>query len=234
MNNLSIAYDSFRRLEALPATKNWGVSGGLAACPQRARGPGMSVVTGILPGVDEIPGSVDDVITLARSGRPLDYLFFWGHRPQRDGTIGAGCLSQWWPSAFTVDGVRFSTAEHYMMWRKALLFGDEEAAQRIVVASHPRQAKMLGRRVRGFDEQIWADQRRAIVTQAAVAKFGQRAELRDFLVGTGRRILVEASPTDRIWGIGLAATDERAADPARWRGLNLLGFALMAARDQLS
>ena len=121
-----------------------------------------------------------------------------------------------------------------MMWRKALLFGDEEAAQRIVAASHPRQAKMLDRRVRGFDEQIWADQRRAIVTQATVAKFGQRAELRDFLVGTGRRILVEASPTDRIWGIGLAATDERTADPARWRGLNLLGFALMAARDRFS
>ncbi len=189
--------------------------------------------TGILPGVDEVPGNVDDVITLARTGRRLKYVFFWGHRPQRDGSIGTGCLSQWWPSAFTVDGVRFATAEHYMMWRKALLFGDEETARRIVAASHPRQAKMLGRRVRGFDEQTWAEHRRAIVTDAGVAKFGQSAELRDFLVGTGERILVEASPTDRIWGIGLAATDERTADPAQWRGLNLLGFALMAAREKL-
>lgn len=189
--------------------------------------------TGILSGVSELPGTVDEVITLARAGRRLKYVFFWGHRPQRDGAIGTGCLSQWWPSAFTVEGVRFATAEHYMMWRKALLFGDEESAVRIVAASHPRQAKMLGRRVRGFDEQTWADERRAIVRAASVAKFGQRAELRDFLLGTGERILVEASPTDRIWGIGLAATDERVADPASWRGLNLLGFALMEARAQL-
>lgn len=193
----------------------------------------MSVVTGILPVVNEVPETVDDVIELARSGRPLKYVFFWGHRPQRDGSIGTGCLSQWWPSAFTVDGVRFSTAEHYMMWRKALLFGDEETARLIVAASHPRQAKMLGRRVRGFDEQTWVQHRWSIVTQAGVAKFGQRPELRDFLIGTGERILVEASPTDRIWGIGLAATDERTADPAQWQGLNLLGFSLMAAREQL-
>ena len=188
----------------------------------------------MIPGVNQMPSDVDEVIKLARSGRRLKYVFFWGHRPQRDGSLGTGCLSQWWPSAFTVEGVRFATAEHYMMWRKALLFGDEEAAQRIVVASHPRQAKMLGRRVRGFDEQVWAAARLGIVTEAAVAKFGQRPELRDFLVGTRERILVEASPTDRIWGIGLAATDERTADPAQWRGLNLLGFALMRAREQLS
>lgn len=193
----------------------------------------MSVVPGILCGVSEVPGTVDEVITLARTGRRLKYVFFWGHRPQRDGAIGTGCLSQWWPSVFTVDGVRFATAEHYMMWRKALLFGDEEAAQRIVAASHPRQAKMLGRRVRGFDEQTWEAHRRAIVREASVAKFGQRAELREFLVGTGERILVEASPTDRVWGIGLAATDDRTADPSRWRGLNLLGFALMEARSTL-
>jgi ribA/ribD-fused uncharacterized protein len=193
----------------------------------------MSVVVGIIVGVSEVPGSVDEVITLSRSGRRLKYVFFWGHRPQRDGGIGTGCLSQWWPSVFTVDGVRFATAEHYMMWRKAQLFGDEEAARRIVVASHPRQAKMLGRRVRGFDEQTWAERRRSIVREASVAKFGQRPELREFLIGTGERILVEASPTDRVWGIGLAATDERTADPARWRGLNLLGFALMEAREQL-
>ena len=193
----------------------------------------LPVPPGILSGVSEQPSDVDDVIMLARSGRPLKYVFFWGHRPQRDGSIGTGCLSQWWPSAFTVEGVRFATAEHYMMWRKALLFGDEESAVRIVAASHPRQAKMLGRRVRGFDEQTWADERRAIVREASLAKFGQRPELRDFLLGTGERILVEASPTDRIWGIGLAATDERTTDPARWRGLNLLGFALMEARAQL-
>ncbi|MEV4706467.1 NADAR family protein [Actinoplanes sp. NPDC049316] len=181
-----------------------------------------------------MPRTVQDLITLGQSDERVKYLFFWGHRPQRDGSIGAGCLSQWWPSTFTAEGVTFASAEHYMMWRKALLFGDDEAAGRIVAASHPRQAKMLGRRVHGFDEEVWAAHRYGIVVDASVAKFGQHAELRDFLVGTRRRVLVEASPTDRVWGIGLAAADERAADPARWRGLNLLGFALMEARDRLS
>src|SRR3954454_16885824 len=130
----------------------------------------MSEGSGILPDVEEMPSSVDEVVALAQTGRRLKYLFFWGHRPQRDGSIGKGCLSQWWPSAFTVDGVRFTTAEHYMMWRKALLFGDEEAARRIVAASHPRQAKMLGRRVRGFDEQTWVAERAGIVAEASFAK----------------------------------------------------------------
>ncbi|MFI7598919.1 NADAR family protein [Actinoplanes sp. NPDC049681] len=181
-----------------------------------------------------MPRTVDDLLAAHRSGKRIKYVFFWGHRPQRDGGIGTGCLSQWWPSAFTVDGVRFATAEHYMMWRKALLFGDEEAAGRILAAGHPRQAKMLGRRVRGFDEAAWVAERYEIVVDASVAKFGQRAELREFLAGTGKRVLVEASPTDRVWGIGLAATDEGVGDPARGRGLNLLGFALMEARGRLS
>ncbi|WP_306215529.1 NADAR family protein [Actinoplanes sp. RD1] len=175
-----------------------------------------------------------DVASLAASDQPLKFLFFWGHRPQRDGSIGSGCLSQWWPSAFTAEGVRFTTAEHYMMWRKALLFGDEESARRVLVASHPRQAKMLGRRVRGFDEAVWERERRAIVRDASVAKFKHHADLRAYLLGTRRRVLVEASPVDRVWGIGMAATDEGVEDPGRWRGLNLLGFALMEAREALS
>ena len=181
-----------------------------------------------------MPRTVQDLIALQRKQERIKYVFFWGHRPQRDGSIGTGCLSQWWPSAFTVDGVTFAAAEHYMMWRKALLFGDDESARRIVTASHPRQAKMLGRRVRDFDEPTWTAERYGIVVDAGVAKFGQNAGLRDFLAGTGRRVLVEASPTDRVWGIGLAATDERSADPAQWRGLNLLGFALMEARERLT
>ncbi|MFI5936867.1 NADAR family protein [Actinoplanes sp. NPDC051494] len=183
--------------------------------------------------MNETPASLADLIALTATGRSVKYLFFWGHRPQRDGSVGAGCLSQWWPAAFTVDGVRFATAEHFMMWRKARLFGDEESARKIVTAGHPRQAKMLGRRVSGFDDQAWERERFGIVVDACVAKFGQHQDLRDFLTGSGKRVLVEASPTDRIWGIGLAATDDRAGDPARWRGLNLLGFALMRARDQL-
>jgi len=174
-----------------------------------------------------------DLIEAAARGERLKYLFFWGHKPEPGGAVGAGCLSQWWPAAFTVDGEAFATAEHYMMWRKATLFDDAEAAAAILAAGHPHRAKSLGRQVRGFDERRWAQERFAIVVAAGTAKFGQHPELRDYLLGTGDRVLVEASPTDRVWGIGLAADDERAADPATWRGLNLLGFALMAARDAL-
>jgi ribA/ribD-fused uncharacterized protein len=181
--------------------------------------------------VTSLPTSVEDLIA---STGPVNYLMFWGHQPQRDGSIGVGCLSQWWPAEFTVDGVHFRSAEHYMMWRKATLFGDSDTAGRIVAAGHPRDAKMLGREVAGFDEQTWADRRFEIVVEASRAKFGQNPDLRDWLVGTGDRVLVEASPEDRVWGIGLAASDERSADPRQWLGLNLLGFALMRARADLS
>ncbi|WP_328466081.1 NADAR family protein [Actinoplanes sp. NBC_00393] len=178
-----------------------------------------------------LPLTVPDLLALER---PAKFLFFWGHQPQRDGSVGAGCLSQWWPAEFAVDGVTFGSAEHYMMWRKARLFGDEETAARILAVRHPAEAKKLGGRARNFDEQIWERERFGIVVAGSIAKFGQHPRLRDYLLTTGHRVLVEASPVDRIWGIGLAATDPRAADPAAWRGLNLLGFALMQARENLS
>jgi ribA/ribD-fused uncharacterized protein len=183
--------------------------------------------------VDGTPRTVEELRALVSTGRRVRYLLFWGHRPERDGSIGAGCLSRWWPAEFTVDGATFRSAEHYMMWRKAKLFGDDDTAARVVAAGHPRQAKMLGRRVRDFDEPTWLAHRYEIVVDASVAKFGQHPHLREFLLRTGDRVLVEASPTDRIWGIGLAASDARTGDPAQWIGLNLLGFALMQARAML-
>ncbi|MBF4999201.1 NADAR family protein [Nocardia sp. BSTN01] len=175
--------------------------------------------------------SVPELIDLLAAGVQVQYLPFWGHQPQRDGAIGAGCLSQWWPAEFVVGELTFRTAEHYMMWRKATLFGDTATAEQVVAAEHPREAKTLGRRVAGIDEKVWEAERYAIVVAASTAKFGQHEHLREFLVRTSDRVLVEASPVDRIWGIGLAADDPRAEDPARWQGLNLLGFALMDARD---
>jgi len=173
-----------------------------------------------------------EVAAAIERGQRVKFLFFWGHRPQPDGTAGAGCLSQWWPARFTVDGVEFASAAHFMMWRKAMLFGDHGTAARILAATHPHQAKSLGREVRGFDQATWERDRFEIVVAGTIAKFDQHPELGRFLAGTRDRVLVEASPLDRIWGIGLAADDERAEDPGRWRGLNLLGFALMEARDR--
>ncbi len=195
-------------------------------------GGGMSVGWGRLRGMPI--RSVADLTAALDTGATFKYLRFWGHRPQRDGGVGAGCLSQWWPAAFTVDGREFATAEHWMMWHKATLFGDLAVAERVLAAGHPHRAKALGRQVRDFDEATWAARRYEIVVAGSVAKFAQHEPLRRFLLGTGDRVLVEASPTDRVWGIGLTADDPRAADPATWRGDNLLGFALMEARAQLA
>ncbi|MEU6998379.1 NADAR family protein [Nonomuraea sp. NPDC046570] len=129
---------------------------------------------------------------------------------------------------FTEDGHLYRSAEHYMMAHKAWLFGDADTATKILNASHPGEAKKLGRAVRGFDDQVWTGHRYEIVVRGSTAKFGGAS--RDFLLATHGRVLVEASPVDRIWGIG---KDDRAASPSTWPGLNLLGFALMTARDIL-
>ncbi|GHF73842.1 hypothetical protein GCM10010218_63790 [Streptomyces mashuensis] len=190
--------------------------------------------------VTEVPGhAADGPRTVAEltadlaAGTRRKYVFFWGHRPRRDGSVGPGCFSQWWPAPFPADGKVYATAEHWMMAGKARLFGDAEAEERVLAAGHPKQAKDIGRTVRGFDDEVWRRHRFALVVEGSVHKFGHHPELRDYLLGTGDRVLVEASPLDRVWGIGLAADDERAQDPARWQGLNLLGFALMEARQRL-
>ena len=177
--------------------------------------------------------NADQLCRLIRDGARPKYLLFWGHRPPVAGGVGQGCLSQWWPAAFTVDVLVYPSAEHFMMAAKALLFGDADMAARIREAPHPGAAKKLGRQVRGFQEERWAAHRFDLVVAGNLAKFGQHPDLREFLRGTGERVLVEASPQDRIWGIGLAADDERATSPYQWRGLNLLGFALMEVRHRL-
>lgn len=168
-----------------------------------------------------------------RTGARPNYLFFWGHKPLPNGEVGKPCLSQWWPASFNIQGVSYPTAEHFMMAEKARLFGDEEKRAQILKAANPSQAKKLGRQVRGFTEDAWARARFDFVVEGNLAKFSQNLALGQFLLGTGNRILVEASPVDRVWGIGLALDDARAENPEQWRGLNLLGFALMEVRDRL-
>ena len=171
---------------------------------------------------------------LCSDGESFEYTFFWGHQPAKDGRITKTCFSQWFPAPFEVNGQFYATAEHWMMAEKARLFGDAEVLAQILKTGDPREAKALGRKVSNFDESVWNENARRSVTEGNVAKFSQNDELRDFLLDTGDSVLVEASPYDRIWGIGLKSDDERASHPDTWQGQNLLGFALMDVREQLN
>ncbi|QRR03092.1 NADAR family protein [Dyadobacter sandarakinus] len=173
------------------------------------------------------------LIQQERNGAALKYLLFWSHIRRHGEEIGKYCFSQWFELPFAVDGVTYLTSEHWMMAAKAQLFGDLKTYEQIIRAEKPGAAKELGRLVMHFDEKVWERERFRIVVEGNVQKFGQNPAYADFLVKTGNRILVEASPRDPVWGIGLAEDDENARDPERWPGLNLLGFALMEARDIL-
>ncbi|MBZ5488168.1 NADAR family protein [Halomonas aquamarina] len=165
-------------------------------------------------------------------GNNIKYLFFWGH--QRKGAeVSKTCFSQWYTSAFETDGVTYLTAEHFMMAEKARLFNDSETHEKIIHASNPGKAKALGREIRSFDESVWIEHRFDIVVKANYLKFDQNHDLKTFLLNTGDRVLVEASPVDNIWGVGLAVDHPDIENPNRWSGLNLLGFALMEVRDIL-
>jgi len=146
----------------------------------------------------------------------------------------ASPFSQWYACTFAVDGRTFRCAEQFMMHGKALLFDDAEVAAQILAAGHPRQHKALGRKVKGFDDARWRRERESIVMAGNRAKFTQSEELLALLLATAGTTLVEASPYDKIWGIGLAAADPRAQDPKQWKGQNLLGKILTALRDELA
>ena len=163
----------------------------------------------------------------------IKYIFFWGHQPSRNGSVTKTCLSQWWEQDFEVDGTLYRSAEHWMMAEKARLFGDEQTLRKILAAYSPAEVKKLGREVRNFDEHTWQQHRYDIVTTGSIHKFGQNEDLKTYLLQTDDRVLVEASPYDRIWGIGKHANDSGIEHPDNWDGLNLLGFALMEARDAL-
>ena len=167
------------------------------------------------------------------TGLRLKYIFFWGHHPQRNGQVGKSCLSQWWPSVFIVDDLSYGSAEHWMMAEKARLFNDQTALQKILDSSSPAEAKKWGRTVRGFEEKAWNTHRYDIVKTGNLHKFRQHPDLWEYLQNTASRILVEASPDDTIWGIGMKEGDADIENPYTWQGSNLLGFALMEVRDEL-
>jgi hypothetical protein len=143
-------------------------------------------------------------------------------------------MSQWWPSEFEEKTRVYKTAEHYMMAQKALLFNDVETFERIISKDSPKDVKDLGRQIQNFDAEVWDNNKYQIVKQGNFLKFSQNESLKHFLIQTKNKILVEASPVDTIWGIGLTEDSPKAMNPNDWRGENLLGFALMEVRDEIN
>ena len=166
-------------------------------------------------------------------GETIKYIFFWGHTNKGNEEVAKFVFSQWYHAPFVVDNIEYKTTEHWMMAHKAKLFGDNEAFAKIIKADKPAEIKEIGRRVKGFDEIKWNDKKYEIVKNGNIHKFQQNNKLKDFLVGTADRVIVEASPTDAVWGIGLSQDSKMVENPHRWKGLNLLGFALMEVRDFL-
>lgn len=156
------------------------------------------------------------------SSNPADYLYFYR---------AAHPFSNFHPAPFTVDGQFFFAAEQYLMWLKAQHFEDHEAAEHILAARTPAECKRLGRRVQGFDEAQWAAMREEVALQVVRAKFGLNRKMRAALLESGDKILVEAAPSDRIWGIGYSELDAW-EHRFQW-GENLLGKALMVVRGEL-
>ena len=157
------------------------------------------------------------------------YLFFWGH--SKDSKFGF--LSNWYDSPFENNGVYYPTSEHYMMYQKSLLMGDLQIASDVLKAKTPKQAKMLGRKVKNWDEELWIENREQIMYDACLAKFQSNPNLLQKLLDTAPKNLVEASPYDKIWGIGMKSTDKGVNDPKNWKGLNLLGKTLDRVRNDL-
>lgn len=165
-------------------------------------------------------------------GNSPNYLFFWeGQQPVSP--VNHTCLSQWYHAPFVIGDVIFKTAEHYMMASKANLFKDYEMETKILNSNTPYEAKKLGRKVKNFNQNEWSEKCFSIVVGGNLAKFSQHDELRSFLINTGDDVLVESSPVDKIWGIGLHRDDSDSLDPRKWKGYNLLGFALMEVRQTI-
>ena len=152
------------------------------------------------------------------------------HNPNEDNAY----LSNWFYASFTVKGVTYSSMEQYMMHRKALTFHDGETAGKIMATSNFGEIKALGRQVRNYDDRIWNGIRQIVVYEGLLEKFRQNPVLKEQLLATGDAMLAECAAGDRIWATGLTMWDENRMNTEKWRGQNLLGFALMQVRQKLS
>lgn len=151
------------------------------------------------------------------------------HNPDEEN----GYLSNWYPVKFTVDSVAFSSMEQFMMYKKALYFGDYNIAKRILASNDVAYIKELGRLVSNYNESYWNGIRQIVVFEGLLAKFSQNESLKEQLKATNGSILAECAVKDRIWGIGLSMNDPNRLDINRWKGQNLLGYTLMMVRERL-
>ena len=158
--------------------------------------------------------NVDSIIGCGKVLQREDFVFFWGHIARAEKQMKT-CLSQWFPCSFLVDDIYYNCAEQFMMAEKARLFHDEDALQTIMQAYDPMEQKKLGRRVQGYDDAVWKACCYDVVVRGNAAKFFQNEKLHDFLISTGDKVLVEASPKDSVWGIGLDENSPDAINPQR-------------------
>ena len=176
--------------------------------------------------------NIEELKKELQKGKKFKYLFFWGHKQKNKNIIDKSCLSQWFPVGFEINKVHYPTAEHYMMVEKARLF-DPSMVSKILEAKTTKEVKSLGRKVRNFDAEIWDEKSFEIVFMGNLAKFSQNEKLKSFLLSTSNRIIVEASPYDKVWGIGMLQDHEHASSPLKWNGLNKLGFVLTQVKEEL-
>ncbi len=176
--------------------------------------------------------AMQNIINKFNNKKQLDFVFFW--KPQKMNTpLTSACLCQWHSCSFHVDNVTYSNCEQFMMAQKALLFEDIEVYNKVLKTSKPKDCKELGRQVKNFNSSTWDKEKYSIVVRGNMAKFSQNEDLKTFLLSTEDKILVESSPYDRVWGVGLKEDNKDIKNPYNWRGQNLLGFALMEVRDNL-
>lgn len=143
-------------------------------------------------------------------------------------------FSNWHPAEFEYKGNKFKNSEQAMMWEKANTFNDQNIAQKVLMVSDPKEVKALGRSIQNYKEDVWSAVRKDLVTEILKCKFAQNPSMKMELLDTKNRILVEAAHYDNIWGVGLKQNDPAILDPKNWKGLNLLGQALMDTRDYLN
>ena len=148
------------------------------------------------------------------------YHFFYG-----------GYLSQWSDCSFTIGDTKFTSAEQYMMYTKAVMFEDYSIMEQILETTDPSEQKRLGKLVHNFSQYVWDREKYNIICTGNLAKFTQDLEHKEFLLNTGNKIIVEASEDDTVYGIGLGIDDSRIWEPKQWKGTNLLGKCLVHVRE---